>query len=540
MCSRYYFASLLLLSLLPALLWGQYHRVYFTDKGGQDALLDTPEKLLSPRSLARRQRMDIPLGPSDLPVAPAYLNALEALDLEVAFASRWLNYALVEGTLPAEVPDWSQVRKVQTLSHQKGMTVAREKITASPKQMQQGLDYGLAKGQIEMLRGHLLHDSGHTGRGMVIAVLDGGFAGADTIGVLDSLHRQNRVLGTYSFVYDDTNVYRGGTHGTSVLSVMAALDPGRMVGTAPHAAYYLLNSEDGRSETPVEMDNWLAAAEYADSVGADVINSSLGYSEFDDSTDNFTYADMNGDVALVTRAADKAAQKGIAVVVSAGNAGSSSWQYITAPADGDSVLTVGAVNSQRDYVNFSSVGPTADGRIKPDVAAQGALSTLATGSGQVVAGFGTSFSAPIVAGLTACLLEAKPQSHAQEVLDVIRRSAHQYYQPDSLLGYGIPDFHQASLLGLEQLSAQTLPLKVYPTPFRQRLYLQVGAIARAMEVRIELSDLRGNRVYRSQSVIEPGGLLRIEPHLAEGLYLLRVNSEAGVYHQKIMRAGYGK
>ena len=529
-----------MLSLLPGLLLAQYHRVYFTDKGKQNALLETPEKLLSPRSLARRQRMDIPLGPSDLPVAPAYLNALEALDLEVVFASRWFNYALVKGALPAQVRAWPQVRKVQFLRPENGMSAAHRQTLSAPKGAQQGLDYGFAAGQIEMLRGHLLHDSGYTGRGMVIAVLDGGFAGADTIGVLDSLHQQNRVLGTYSFVYDDTNVYRGGTHGTSVLSVMAALAPGRMVGTAPHASYYLLNSEDGRSETPVEMDNWLAAAEYADSVGADVINSSLGYSEFDDSTDNFTYADMNGDVALVTRAADRAAQKGIAVVVSAGNAGSSQWQYITAPADGDSVLTVGAVNSEGDYVNFSSVGPTADGRVKPDVAAQGALSTLATSAGQVVAGFGTSFSAPIVAGLTACLLEAKPQSHAQEVLDLIRRSAHQYYQPDSLLGYGIPNFHQASLLGLEQLKASTLPLKVYPTPFRQRLYLQVGAIPGPMEVRLELSDLRGNRVYQSQDVIKPGGLLRIEPHLAEGLYLLRVKSEAGVYHQKIMRAGYGK
>lgn len=530
----------LFLLLLPALSYGQYHRVYFTDKGEQTALLDTPEQFLSPRSLERRQRMDIPLSPSDLPVEPQYLASLKALDLKIEFASRWFNYALVQGQLPPEVAIWDFVRKVENVTKRSALTTARVKGRPLQKRSQQSLDYGLATGQIEMLRGHLLHDTGFTGRGMIIAVLDGGFSGADTISILDSLRLQNRILGTYSFVYDDTNVYRAGTHGTSVLSTMAALDPGRMVGTAPHASYYLLNSEDGRSETPVEMDNWLAAAEYADSVGADVINSSLGYSRFDDTADSYTYADMNGDSTLVTRAADMAARKGIAVVISAGNEGTSSWQYITAPADGDSVLTVGAVSSDRQYVNFSSVGPTYDGRVKPDVAAQGALTAVSNSAGQVVGGFGTSFSAPIVSGLTACLLQARPNAHAQDVLQLIRRSASQYFQPDSLLGYGIPNFRKASLLGLEQLALPSLPLAVYPSPFRERLYLKVGALPGNLNATIQFTDLQGMVVYRREATLEPGSLVRLEPHLAEGLYLLRISSEAGLYHRKILRGHYGK
>lgn len=489
----------------------QNQRIYFTDKGESLKMINEPQRFLSQKSIDRRIKMDIAIKADDLPVSRDYLETLKENGLKVKFASRWFNYALVEGEIPARVYDLPFVKSIeQTKKYKLQMAGA----TATTN-----FDYGYAQLQISMLNGDSLHARGYTGSGVTIAVIDGGFLGSDTISAFDSLRLSGRLAGTYNFTRGDTNVFATGSHGTLVLSTMAANIPQVIVGTAPHANYWLLTSEYEPTETPVEMDNWLAAAEFADSVGADVINSSLGYSTFDDQADDFSYSDMDGNTTLVTKAADKAGAKGIAVVVSAGNEGASAWQYITAPADGDSVLTVGAVDFMGTYVGFSSTGPTFDGRIKPDVAAQGLGAVAVTSSGVPTNASGTSFSSPIIAGLTACLIQAQPSRKNYEIYEQIRLSASQYFSPDNQLGYGIPNFLQAYLLSNPKFDGQA-DLSVYPNPFNETL--NISGFEPSQNVKIQIFDLSGALVYAAQTNSGVNGSLALSPTLNRGFYLLKI------------------
>ena len=320
----------------------QKYRVYFKDKGESVEMLSNPLLFLSQRSLERRADDGIWVNETDLPVSKKYLSDLKGAGAHVLATSRWFNYALIENRIQNFPSSVSRIEKVE-----------KYKLTyTSIADAGLSLEYGNAATQIQMLRGDILHNLNYQGEGVAIAVIDGGFLGADTISSLDSLRTQGRLLASYDFVDGDTNIYNRGHHGTMVLSTMAAYIPFDIIGTAPKASYILLTSEDDSRENPVEMDNWLLAAEFADSAGADVINSSLGYSTFDDAQDDFTYQDMDGNTTIVTKAAEMASRKGIAVTVSAGNEGTSSWEYITAPADADSIIAVGAVDSQKNYVGF--------------------------------------------------------------------------------------------------------------------------------------------------------------------------------------------
>ncbi len=325
-------------------------------------------------------------------------------------------------------------------------------------------DYGQAFNQINMLNGIPLHDLGYDGAGMTIAVLDAGFLNANVLSAFDSLWLNNQIIGYKDFVSPlAPDIFGSHTHGTSVLSTMGANLPAEMVGTAPKADYWLLRSEDDATEYLIEELNWASAAEYADSVGVDVINSSLVYNTFDDPAQDHTYAYMDGNTTPITIAADLAASKGILVVNSAGNSGSSSWHYIGAPADGDSVFSIGAVNSSGVYASFSSTGPTYDGRIKPNVVAQGQGSTIISAySGNVISGNGTSFSSPITAGMVASLWQAHPDKKNTEIMEAIQQSATQALNPDSLLGFGIPDYFAAhTLLSVPVIHIINLDIKVF-------------------------------------------------------------------------------
>lgn len=516
------------LLLTSGALSAQHYRVYLSDKGSSEALFKSPTSFLSEESLARRDRQGIALDYSDLPVAKEYLQSIRDLGGSISARSRWFNYLVVDGVEQELLESLPFVKRVETPKTYQ-VHIAGASATGN-------FDYVFSRTQVEMLNGHLMHQRGYTGKGVSIAVLDAGFRGMSGARSLDSLFQSGRMLGSYNFVNGDTNVFTvGGSHGSSVLSTMAALQDSTFVGTAPHASYWLLTSEDIGSETPEEMDNWLMAAEFADSVGADVINTSLGYTTFDDPADNYTYNDMDGNTTIVTRAADWAASKGIVVVASAGNEGSSNWQHISAPADGDSVLAVGAVDGNGVYASFSSKGPSADQRTKPDVAAMGSGTTLINAVGSVSSGFGTSFSSPLVAGMAACLIQSQPTKTAAEILSQIRRSGSQFNNPDALKGYGIPNFDMAYIIGEAELSPARPNFSFYPNPCVNNLYLR-GLDGFCGEVKLQVQDMEGRIVLSEQWQQNQGAIKQWSVEdLAPGTYLIKLENQGKSHQVKFIK-----
>ena len=320
------------------------------------------------------------------------------------------------------------------------------------------------------MNGEYLHEGGFTGNGKLIALLDGGFYSVDQFSAFENLRNDNKIIATWDFVTGDSSVYEDDPHGMSVLSTIAGNVPGQLIGTAPNASFLLLRTEDVFSENIIEEYNWSAAAEFADSAGADVISSSLGYTEFDDPLQNHIYSDMDGNHCPSSIAADFAASKGILVLVSAGNSGNDSWHYISAPSDGDSVISVGAVNSIGNHVSFSGWGPSFDGDVKPNVVAKGRDCALVDEYGTISTGSGTSFACPILAGAASCLWQAFPDLNSIQIMSAIERSANYYLVPNDSLGYGIPDFRLASyFLATGAMPSNDDVIGIYPNPFSENL-----------------------------------------------------------------------
>ncbi len=429
-------------------------RVELKDKRGTPYSLERPADFLSAKALERRNRQHLRLDSTDLPVNPAYVNEIRSTGVDVVSSSKWNNTVLVRSR------HLSRLKSVALLGCVKSVRrvwTSPDSIDATPPRARYHTEfnswetveqspYGVTLEQTEMVGGEKLHSRGFRGRGMTIAVLDGGFMNADRIPCL----KQARVVGTADFVVPRSeSVYKEMDHGTKVLSVMAANVPGAFVGAAPEASYWLLRCEDGYTESLAEEDYWAAAAEFADSVGVDIINSSLGFHAFDSPSDNYTYRQLDGRTALISRTASMLAAKGILLVNSAGNDGMASWKKINVPADADNIVTVGAVTPDRRNATFSSIGPTTDGRVKPDVMAQGSPTAVITGRGTIIKDVGTSFATPLVAGLAACLWQALPGKTAYQMVDLLRRCADNAATPDNIYGYGIPDFWKAYEMGKE-------------------------------------------------------------------------------------------
>lgn len=433
----------------------QIYRVALTDKRGCKASLKHPEQFLSQRALSRRSRQHLAVDSTDLPLSRTYLKKLAQQGFSVVGGSRWNNTVLVRDTAAtaaqrlAALPFVTGVTKVFAGADSVNITPADtvRPDTASAHYHGASL-YGQGYRQVSLSGGEHLHQAGFRGDGMLIAIVDGGFMNADRISYLKGVN----IVGARDCVYPYTaDVFRELDHGTMVLSTMAACSDSLFVGTAPHASYLLLRSEYGPMECLMEEDFWAQAVEYADSVGADIVNSSLGYTAFDDKASSHLYREQDGRTALISRTASMMAAKGMVLTTSAGNEGARTWKRIGFPADARDVLTVGATSRDSLTATFSSVGPSIDGRVKPDISNMGVATTVINGEGIVTRASGTSFSTPITCGLVACLWQAFPHKTALEIMDLVRRSANRADCPDNIYGYGIPDFQKAYQLGMKNM-----------------------------------------------------------------------------------------
>lgn len=430
----------------------QMYRLYLKDKDLDHTpfSVNRPSEFLSQRSIDRRKRQGIPVDLTDLPVAPAYEKQVADAGIEIVGKSKWNN------TLLIRIHKDKELRKLEGLE----FITKMKKVFVAPDSVSQRLRsnvrnrlngwshgdgfYGAADAQLKSLNGKRLHEIGYQGKGKMIAVFDGGFMNVDKIPALHDI----KLAGVKDFVVPESkNVFGEMEHGTMVLSTMAANAPDFYVGVAPEAQYLLIRCEDERTESLAEEDYWASAAEYADSCGVDVINSSLGYHGFDDSSMDHHYYEQDGKTALISRTASMCADKGIVCVNSAGNDGMGSWKKINFPADATDILTVGSINEHGVNAAFSAVGPTADGRIKPDVMAYGSPTCVITGRGSIINDNGTSFSSPLIAGMVACLWQALPGKTAKQIIKLVKLAGNNQQHPDNVFGYGVPDFWKAYQTG---------------------------------------------------------------------------------------------
>ncbi len=421
-------------------------RLYLKDKGKTSFNILSPEKFLSSESVNRRMLREVPVDEKDIPVSQAYIDTLAAIGAPCVVSSKWMKTVVVEcsdSALVEQVKALSFVDSVRCVWKGKNRLV----IYPCPEDTSHFLSmeepvkniYGYAEAQIEMINGVPLHNAGYRGENMRIAVVDAGFMNVDKIEAFSSIH----LLGTRNITFPGRSVFCEDEHGTKVLSCLAANLRGVMTGSAPEASYLLIKSEDSRGEFPIEEDFWAAAVEYADSVGVDIISSSLGYHRFDNECDYYQQADLNGQTAFTSCIAKIASEKGMLIVCSAGNEGNGEWEKITFPADAEDVISVGGITHEKERSSFSSVGITSDFRIKPDVVTLGTGVCVISSSGRINHTNGTSFSAPVIAGLAACLWQAFPLLKNKELIKLIIASASQSKKPDSQLGYGIPNMYNA-------------------------------------------------------------------------------------------------
>ncbi len=529
-----------------AQLEGTRYVVIFKDKNNSPFSYDRPLEFLSQKAIDRRAKFNIPLDKHDLPVNPSYVTQVKQAGGEIIGTLKWFNGVILKNpseTVLANIAALSFVKEVLPglPKTTKGIenTLGNYDIEGIPPysfsqnneyypryKSQTGVfDYGNALNQIAMIKMDELHNLGYTGKGITIGVLDGGFANTNIINGFDSLFLQNRILGTFDAAEKGNDVFAStmNGHGTSVLSVMGANRPGLIVGSAPHASYWLIRTEVTGQESRIEEYQWSIGAAFADSVGVDVINSSLGYTQFDNSLYNYTYEMMDGNTAIVTRAADIAVSKGILVVNSAGNEGSSQWKYIGAPADGDSVLTVGATNYKGYWASFSSWGPTFDGRIKPDVSAQGSGTWLLMSTGTAQGGNGTSFSSPLIAGSMACLMQALPNYSPMKLIKLIRSTSSYSSNPNDTLGYGIPNFKLAlTTSGINNPDYTNKSLTLYRSSETQLTLLSAVSLGKSV---IEIYTASSSLAIKEDLNITQGSqTITLPKSLSSGVYIIRVSS----------------
>ncbi len=476
--------------------------IFLKDKKNNSYKISEPATFLTRRALDRRTRQHIGIDSTDLPVSRFYLDSLQKIGISIHNISRWLNTLTFKTTDPNILAKLNTLNFVRTIEKTTPVNVHLSDISEPySSELYDSSAYGWGFRQIHVHNGEYLHNQGFRGEGMLIAVIDAGFYNYLTLNSFQNILKEDRIKGIRDFVDHDGEVNKDHTHGMQVLSIIGGEVNNSFIGTAPKANFLLLRSENASGENLVEEDNWVAAAEYADSLGADVINTSLGYSTFDNPLQNHSYADMNGTTTRISLAAEIASKKGMIVVVSAGNEGAAPWRYISAPADARNILTVGAVNYSLIRAPFSSVGPTADGRVKPDVVAVGQGTYLQSVNNIIGSGNGTSFSAPVITGLTACLWQSSPKKSNIEILDAIRKSSDRFLNPDNNYGYGLPDFKKALFL-LNPAFESKKGILVYPNPFTTAIKISYKATS-GSSMRIEIFNTAGKKIYLKNFQIIP-------------------------------------
>lgn len=540
--------------------------VRLTNKTNTGYSLQDPSSFLSSKSIQRRLKQQIELDPTDLPVTAAYLDSIRNVPaVQILNWSKWLNQVLISVTdsnALAKINLFSFVLSIEPVNNRSVLLITGQVSTNQRSQQEKtaGVEetmrssatsagyynYGASFDQITIHHGDFLHNLGFHGEGMTIAILDDGFNGYLSNPAFDSVLSMHRVLGTYDYVNQKLSVNEEDAHGANCFSIIASNIPGTMVGSAPAASFWLFKTEDINSESPVEEQNWIAAAEFADSAGADLISTSLGYDYFDDSAFNLTYPDRNGHTSMISRAANFAVAKGMIVTASAGNDGqqASERKYVTCPADGDSVYTVGAVDPAGNIAPFSSWGPNSSGQVKPDGVSVGEGAFVVSAIGLPEAGNGTSYSNPNLAGLITCLWQAFPEFSAHDITAAVRKASDHYAQPSDRFGYGIPDFEKAyqSLLskrlsGFSQVLGNDW-IRVFPVPFQQSFKLifipNAGGVAN-----FQLLDDAGKLLQKFSAPIA-AGQLQVQGFnglsaLPSGVYFLRYSDAQRMKTMKLVK-----
>ena len=521
-----YKVVLFVLLSIPGSVFCQNHWYWigFTDKDDSPFKIEDPTSYLSKKTIDKRKKFNIPVDTYDIPVNQKYIDSIKNLGFNIMYSLKWFNGVVAE-TEDTELFNLLNnigfIREVKLIAAADGYKSFSNKFKTEEEP---DTEFQNSFTQIEQVNGFYLHNKGYKGKDKVIGVFDAGFYHVDSLEPFKQLWENGQILGYRDYARSGTDFFEHNWHGMAVLSVMAGDIPGYLTGTAPEAGYWLLRTEVVAYEQYIEEYNWAAAAEFADSIGIDLINSSLGYSLFDAPFTDYSYGDMDGKTAVSSKAAAMAARKGILVIVSAGNEGNDPWQYITAPSDADSVLAAGAIDGSGNYAYFSSIGPSADNRVKPDVMTQGMSVTLVNYDEQIGANNGTSFSAPVLTGMAASLWQAFPDASNIDIIRAIQRSADRYSDPDDFYGYGIPDFEKAYAILAKKLEDDQEDIKIYSDELTGNVKLIV-LCDEPENITIEVFDLQGKRHLLKSKVSEAYyNEMEIDlSSLNSGIYFIRVS-----------------
>ncbi|MEQ9299661.1 MAG: S8 family peptidase [Cyclobacteriaceae bacterium] len=499
--------------------------VYFSDKANNPYSIERPEEFLSARAIARRQKQQIAIDESDLPVNPTYIDSVNLLGIKVWYTSKWMNLGLVQvpPNLAVKLQEQSFVDSVALVAEGEKLTLAKSSFDWPTSFTTPSSNRDSDK-QNELLGVGPMHEAGFKGQDMLIALFDGGYEGTNISSAFQHIFENEQLVDYHDYVSYGDDIFVYDDHGTSVFSTTGGLLDGQYAGTAYEADYALYVTEEGGSEFRIEEYNWLIAAERADSLGVDVINTSVGYSTgFTNDSMDYTYEDLDGSTAVITIAANYAVDKGMIVVCSAGNEGNDPWQFVTAPADGPNVLAVGSITSNQNLSSFSSLGPTTDGRIKPDVVAMGSQVTIVNSGGNFSSGGGTSYSAPQIAGFAATLWQAKPESTNLEIIADIKASGNRASLPDNEFGYGLPNFDRAlngTILAISDIIAGKI--NVFPNPFSgDFVIIEVDKSLGNGPVTIALMDAQGRKIKEETIIPEKNKKIEYTTgNIPQGAYIL--------------------